>query len=306
MIGMPKLGIVTVLYNSEKVLKEFFESLDRQTFRDFTLYVIDNASPDGSLREAERLSRQVSFPCMTMPQPENWGVAKGNNLGIEAAMNDGCELILLSNNDVVLNDPDTLRIMVDKMTGSDIDILCPKINYYAESNRIWAAGGDYTMLDTCTLHYGRDEIDRGQCEEEKVIRYTPTCFAMIKTSLFRKIGIMDEWYFVYYDDTDFMYRAWKSGAKIVYTPATMLLHNESVCTGKGSPFKHYYLARNQLYFIKKNRNMPVFLTMLLYRTLTFSLLHRWTMEKPLWKAELKGLREGFKASLKYRNTNMLK
>ena len=295
---MSKLGIVTVLYNSESVLPDFFEGLSCQTYQNFILYIVDNSSPDNSLDIAEQLSKTVSFKCKFFPQSKNLGVATGNNIGIHAALNDQCDLILLSNNDVVLNHHSTLQVMVDKMIQSNIDILCPKILYFQEPNRIWAAGGTYIKNDTGTFHYGRNEIDSGQCDNEIEIRYTPTCFSMIKSSVFSKIGLMDDWYFVYYDDTDFMYRACNSGAKMVYTPDTSIFHNESFCTGSDSPFKHYYLARNHLYFIRKHRPLSTYLIILFYRLSALFLKHMWTRDKKLWKAEFTGLKDGIKASFR--------
>lgn len=294
---MSKVGIVTVLYNGESMLDEFFESLENQSFKDFTLYIIDNKSTDNSLSKARALAQRMSFPSVFYAEEQNWGVAKGNNIGIRAALADKCEYVLLSNNDVVLNNTDTLEIMVNKMDQTDIDILCPKIYYYYDKSVIWAAGGTYRKNDTGTYHYGRDQKDEGQCEEERSIRYTPTCFVIIRADVFNKIGMMDEWYFVYYDDTDFMYRAWKAGLKMVYTPATSIWHNESVSTGPGSPFKHYYLARNHLYFVRKNRSLNVYASVVGYRYLAFTAKHMWTRKKELVRAEWKGLRDGLKASL---------
>lgn len=103
-----RIGIVTVLYNSENVLEDFFRTLDRQTYRDFSLYVIDNHSPDNSLDRARELAATVRFRTEIIAEPENWGVAKGNNIGIVRALAEGCEYVLLSNNDIVL-EPDTLE-----------------------------------------------------------------------------------------------------------------------------------------------------------------------------------------------------
>lgn len=295
---MSKLGIVTVLFNSESVLPDFFESLNNQTYKDFILYIVDNSSPDHSFAIAEKLSTDVGFKCIFLPQSKNLGVAAGNNIGIKAALNDGCDLILLSNNDVVLNHDSTIQIMVDKMTHSNIDILCPKILYYQEQNIIWAAGGTYIKNDTGTFHFGRNEIDNGQYDEERDIRYTPTCFSMIKASVFSRIGLMDESYFVYYDDTDFMYRAWKNALKITYTPDTSIFHNESFCTGSDSPFKHFYLARNHLIFVKKHRPLLTFMMIIAYRYSALFLKHMWKRDKKLWHSELNGLNEGLIKSLR--------
>lgn len=294
---MSKVGIVTVMYNSECVLPEYFESLENQKFKDFTLYIIDNNSPDHSLNLAKELSTQVSFKCVFLPQNTNWGIAKGNNIGIIEALKDQSNYVLLSNNDVVLNHDDTLEVMVNKMDNSDFDILCPKIYHYSDPKIIWAAGGNFVNYDTNTSHYGAHQIDNGQFEEERSIRYTPTCFVIIRSDVFSKIGYMDEWYFVYYDDTDFIYRANKAGLKIYYTPQTSILHNESSSTGRESPFTYYYFARNRLYFVRKHRPNYIFWIITITRYLAL-LKHKWLREDAIWKAELKGLNAGLHKSLK--------
>lgn len=296
---MNKIGIVTVLYNSEKVLQEFFETLDKQTFKDFKLYVVDNASPDNSLEEVERLAKTVSFDTEIIAEKENWGVAKGNNIGIKRALEEGCEYILLSNNDLVFNHDDTVEVMIKKMyDNKNIHILTPKIYRYQDPNAIWFAGGDFNKYKTGCIHYDRDKQDVGQFEIEKKINYGPTCFCLIRKEVFDKIGLMDEWYFVYYDDGDFMYRALINGLNYYYTPSTSILHNESYCTGKGSPFKFYYQARNQLYFINKFQNKKILLRTIGYRYAALFLKHCWKNDKKLWKAELKGLNDGIKKILR--------
>ena len=291
---MAKVGIVTVLYNSEHVLNEFFESLNCQTFKDFTLYVIDNNSPDKSLEVAKSLADKVAFSCVFFPEKENWGVAKGNNIGIKAALKDKCKYVLLSNNDVVLNHADTLELLVNKMDNSDVDILCPKIMYYDNPQLIWAAGGDFILHDTATIHFGAKEKDLGQFDRERFIRYTPTCFVLIRGSVFSNIGYMDEQFFVYYDDTDFMYRAWKSELKIQYYPGTSILHNESSSTGAQSPFQIYHMSKNRQLFVRKHRPLSVYAMVLFKQFCAFSLKHIWRNPTSLWRAELSGLIDGLK------------
>ena len=95
-----KIGVVTVTYNSEPVLEEFFDSLTAQTHKRFVLYVVDNASKDQTL---EITRRRTDLSVILIANAENLGVAKGNNQGILAAVNDGCECVLLLNNDTVFH-----------------------------------------------------------------------------------------------------------------------------------------------------------------------------------------------------------
>ena len=252
---MSKIGIVTVLYNSEPVLEEFFQTLGEQTEKDFTLYLVDNASKDTSLELSRRLAATADFPCVFFAEKENWGVAKGNNIGIEAALADGCEYVLLSNNDIVLR-PDTIENLLRGMKEMDADMAVPKI-YYHDSGLIWCAGGRYRWLMGDTQHIGEKEEDNGQYDSPCFTEYSPTCFMLIKSDIFRKIGMMDEKYFVYFDDTDFVYRAVKkNGKKLAYIPSSTLRHKVSTSTGQGSEFSHYMNARNGMYFARKNFIFP--------------------------------------------------
>ncbi|RYE38977.1 MAG: glycosyltransferase, partial [Hyphomicrobiales bacterium] len=87
-----RIGVVTVTYNSAKVLPDFFESTNRQIGCEFHLYVIDNASRD----ESVALSRTLAHCATTIiANPDNVGVAEGNNQGIRKALEDGCTHVLL-------------------------------------------------------------------------------------------------------------------------------------------------------------------------------------------------------------------
>lgn len=73
---MNKIGIVTVLYNSESVLSDFFTSLEQQTYKNFILYVIDNASPDNSLQIAREMADKMPFRVVFIENPVNGGIAR--------------------------------------------------------------------------------------------------------------------------------------------------------------------------------------------------------------------------------------
>ena len=138
---MGEIGIITVLYSSSAVLPDFFRSLDRQTLRGFTLYVVDNASPDDSFELSGHLAGSVGFTTVFLKNTTNVGIARGNNTGIAAARRDGCEWILLSNNDTVW-EPDTLKILREEVYRCGAEIAVPRIlqqntgnTWYAEIGR---------------------------------------------------------------------------------------------------------------------------------------------------------------------------
>lgn len=279
---MSRIGIVTVLYNSEEVLPDFFKTLNIQTFQNFTLYVIDNASSDKSVEVAKSLAQTVRFNTIIIEEPENWGVAKGNNIGIKRALEDGCDYVLLSNNDIVLK-PDTIENLLNGMETLKADMAVPKIFYHQYPDLIWSFGGRFHPYKGTTDQYGMMKPD-GSCYSKDIeCDYSPTCFMLISADVFTKVGMMDEKYFVYYDDTDFIWRAVKNhGLKLAAIANSVMHHKESVSTGgHRSDFGTYYLNRNKRYFVGKNykflRKYVTLAYITVYRNLIYPL--KWGKEK---------------------------
>ncbi|WP_248464289.1 glycosyltransferase family 2 protein [Pectobacterium versatile] len=249
--NIPKVGLVTVLYNGVEVLADFFKSLSSQEFPNYILYVIDNSPDAVAIDMSRRLAREYSIPCVFHKCESNIGVAAGNNIGIKRSIKDGCDYTILLNNDIDFNH-NTLSDLISFTRLHNEKLVVPKI-YYAGTNRIWMAGGKLSKYKGSTTHRGEGEVDSGAYDSIEYIDYAPTCFMLIDNSVFSTVGFMDEKYFVYYDDTDFVYRATKWGYKICYFPDVLINHKVSISTGGDrSPFSIYYGNRNRFYFINKN------------------------------------------------------
>lgn len=250
---MAKIGLVTVLFNSNSVLEGFFKSLSNQTFKDYHLYIIDN-TPDWSTDEIIA-SLYKNYPINSythIKNPGNYGVAKGNNQGIELSLISDTTHTLLLNNDIEFDQPDLLQQMYDCAIRHHETLIIPKILYYG-TGKIWMAGGSIIHSKGIINHVGEGEDDTPVYNKPGYFTYAPTCFMLIDNKVFNQIGVMDENYFVYYDDTDFIYRAIKAGNKIYYMPGLNVIHKVSSSTGGGeSVFSLYYSNRNRIYFIRKN------------------------------------------------------
>lgn len=292
--AMPKIGIVTVLFNSENVLREYFQSLNSQTYQNFTLYVVDNCSPDGSLELSMDELQKVNYPSSIIRNDENLGVAGGNNQGIKAALKDECEFVLLSNNDIVLKDS-AIESLYQGMIESEAEMAVPKI-YFHGSDTLWCAGGGFNLSSATTFHRGIWEQDQSQYEELEATEYSPTCFMLLGSSVFRDVGLMDEAYFVYYDDTDFVYRATiVKDHLLIYVPESIIEHKVSTSTGGNvSPFSAYYMNRNKIYFagkyLPKSTLAMVFTKSLLKLVAQFVVNHRGA--KVSWHRGMIGLFHG--------------
>jgi len=248
-----KVGLVTVLFNSAPVLPGFFESLHKQNFQNYWLFIIDNSLDDQSYIAAEKCIAQYGFKNITLIRnPENVGVASGNNQGIQLSLEMGCDYVLLLNNDIEFKDELLLEKMVALAEKGEEKLIVPKI-YFFNSGKIWCAGGKINAWTGITRHNGEGQVDRGQFDLAGYTNYAPTCFMLIHRVVFETVGMMDGKYFVYHDDTDFVWRSNLANFKIFYWPKGEIWHKVSSSTGGAtSPFTVYYGERNRLYFIGKN------------------------------------------------------
>lgn len=249
----PKIGLVTVLYQSDEVLPDFFQSLAIQSFQDYHLYIIDNSTNPHSQRLIDELHDRYPMINYTyVGNLGNRGVAEGNNQGIQLAIDAGCSHTLLLNNDIVFRQMHLLQDIYQRALDSGDKLVVPKILFYG-TDKIWMAGGRLDKWRGSTAHVGGLENDGPEYQVAGYFNYAPTCFMLIDNVLFEEIGMMDPVYFVYFDDTDFVYRATKRGYKVYLMPELIVFHKESASTGGvDSPFFAYYFNRNRLLFIRKN------------------------------------------------------
>ena len=291
LVHVAKIGVVTVTFNSESVIHGFMQSILTQTHASFRLYVIDNDSRDSTLEEMEKYTdRRITV----IQNNNNLGVAEGNNQGIVAALKEGCDHILLLNNDTEFG-PDLLACLLEEMAALNADMIVPKIMFFDLKNVVWCAGGYFRKWNGySTGHRGEGIIDGGQFNQPKVIQYAPTCCMLIGATVFSKVGLMDPLYFVYYDDTDFCWRANVLGISLWYTPKAIVYHKVSSLTGgNSSDFSIRHATRNRVYFVLKN--MGVFqkvCCLLLYQIIFFSKLLLFRDSWRIYKMKVAAYKEG--------------
>lgn len=293
---MKKIGLVTVLYNSNDVLDGFLKSVSSQTHTNYILYIIDNSpSSESDNLLNELLVRYDIESFVHIKNETNVGVAKANNQGIELSINDGTNYTILLNNDIEFYDVNLFETIVDRAIADNESLVIPKILFF-DSKKIWMAGGKFVMTKGLANHIGEGEEDNGKFDKEGYFKYAPTCFMLINNKLFDEIGLMDEKYFVYYDDSDFVYRAYKKGYLVKYLPQIQILHKISSSTVAGSNFSIYYANRNRIYFIRKNfKNLDFIVAM------SFTLVSRFiqciTRAKAVRKIIAKAVADGFKIAV---------
>lgn len=285
-LGALRIGVVTVTFNSGAVLPDFVSSVASQGDVDFTVYVIDNASRDGS---ADIVASITDARYVLIRNEANLGVAEANNQGIRLALKDGCSHVLLLNNDTAFGPGFFSRLLHESVSGGHA-IVVPKIYYFDQPQKIWCAGGGlYRLRGYSTWHRGEGQVDTGQFDTAEATGYASTCCMLIESGVFSAVGLMDERYFVYYDDTDFVLRSRRVGIGIWYCPSATMRHKVSSLTGgRRSEFTLRMMTRNKIYFMKKHMPGAIFA---LYRTIyTLYLLLRWIFGRDSWNDLLLRLR----------------
>lgn len=246
---MNKIGIVTVTYNSSLVIDEFLDSMVKQTWLSWQLYIVDSASQDDTLKKVAAYSDNR---IIVLPQSQNIGFARGNNIGIAQAISDGCNELLLINNDTIFA-ADFLSKLLKSRSQYSNTILTPKI-YYPDNRTIWCVGGGFKPERAyAAYHRGENEIDNGQYDNDYYCDFVPMCCVMIPLPVWEKVGQLDEKYFIYSEDADWFYRAHKLGIKLMYCFEPLLIHKVSSLTGGAkSRTGAWYGSRNRIYFLRKH------------------------------------------------------
>lgn len=252
---MSKLGIVTVTYNGRSVLPDFVRCLKAQTHDDFVVYVVDNHSTDGSADEAERLLLEAGLTHQIVRNDANRGVARANNQGIRLALEQGCGRVVIANNDIEFAADTFARVA--RMPADPKVLIAPLIVFHDAPDVIWSAGGHVSWLRGVPRTRGYRRRERSRFSKPGYTGHAATCFLVVPAQVFGDIGLMDEDFFVYLDDSDFVVRAVRAGCRILFTPEPVIHHKVSVSTGGAdSPFTIQQIAKNTILFLHKNNSPP--------------------------------------------------
>lgn len=248
-LNQPKVNIVIVNWNGLEDTLELLESLSKISYINYKIVIVDNNSAND---EAEKLENISKGKAHIMKCEENLGFAGGNNVGIKYSLEEKTEYVLLLNNDTTVQ-PDFLEILVNKFESENqAGIVSPRINYYDEPEKIWSEGGYISRLRGSGFAYS-DKLETEIGTVDKSVTFVSGCCMLIKRDVLLKVGLFDENYFLYTEDTDLCLRTIKAGFKIYVDPHSKIYHKVSNSTKKSlTALPLYYTTRNRLYFAKKN------------------------------------------------------
>ena len=253
---------LTLNWNQLDDTSECISSLLAQGVSDLHIVVVDNGSTDGS-----PIVLKQRFPEITLlANPINLGTTGGNNVGLRWALAAGAESVFIVNNDTEL-EPECLSRLQAAIRPPDIGGASPLIVYYSQPGMIWASGGCYNRFTLEQMGERRGQPVPVHWNDRLERDYLTTCGLLIKRSVLEAIGLFDERFFIYYDDSDLCLRARRVGFRLLLTPDARLRHKVSASSGgTDTPRERYLMARGSGLFFRKHTRGLQWLCVLPWRT----------------------------------------
>lgn len=244
----PRVAIVILCYNGVEDTLACLRSLQALDYPAgaFELVVVDNASADGTSEAVRRTFPQVAV----IETSANLGYAAGNNVGLRHALAGGHAYALLLNNDTEVA-PDFLSHLVE-VAESDCSVGAagPTIYYAERPDLIWSAGGVVDWRRGMSRMRGIGERDQGQYAEVSEVDFATGCALLMRRTALEQVGLLDERFFMYYEETEWCARLPRVGMRTVHVPQARLWHKIPVADRVDKPYVAYYMTRNRLLFLR--------------------------------------------------------
>lgn len=245
----PKIEIVIVNWNGKNDTLECLNSVRSIEYPNFNVVLVDNGSSDGSVAAI-----RDSYPAMTIIETgNNLGFAGGNNIGIRKAIEQGADYVFLLNNDTTVDAKILYALLDASQSINDKGIVGAKIFYHADPNLIWYAGARWDSRRMEFEHIGFGQYDSEEFRATTETEYICGCALFSHVEIFNRIGLLDERFFLIFEETDFCYRAKRNGYRCFLAPDAKVWHKISVSFGgANSPLYKYFITRNLLVWAEKN------------------------------------------------------
>lgn len=259
--NLPLVSVVTVNYNQSEVTCEFLRSFREISYPRTEIFVVDNASPNDEPTIIKERFPEINF----IRTKTNLGFAGGNNVALPYCKG---KYILFINNDTEV-ESGFLEPLVEVLEeNQQIAMVSPKIHYFHTPNTFQFAG--FTPIHPITIRnfaVGFGEKDTGQydmtCETGSIFGAA----MLVPMEAIKKVGMMTEKFFLYYEEHDWAEHFKKAGYKIYFQGKSLVLHKEAISTVKESPFQIFYLTRGRILYARRNNRGFTKLLSLLYLNL---------------------------------------
>ncbi len=243
---MNRVAIVVLNWNGIDDTLECLDSLQQQTYKHYSIIVVDNGSKDESVAKLKTYAANHTNTTVLYNEV-NKGFAGGVNTGIQYALDHDFEGVALFNNDAVA-DKDWLKELVKAMKG-DIGITTGLL-LHLEGQTIDRTGDWYSIWG---LPFPRNRGDAVESAPKGDFVFSCSVGASLyNLGMLSEIGFFDEDFFAYYEDVDVSFRAQFAGYKVFYTPKAIAYHKQGASSAKIPGFTVYQTMKNLPLLFAKN------------------------------------------------------
>jgi len=225
-LKLRSVNLFVLNWNGRDLTLDCLSSLEKITYPNVKVYVIDNGSSDNSVTAIRN-----QFPDYEIiGLPENYGFARGNNAGFELVKQKADYTIFLNNDTIV--DPNFVEPLINAMeSNSTVKQSTPKIFYADNLDYIWFGGGKVSLWAGWIRHLGIRQKDSMQFSFNRNVDYATGCCVCMRTVDFESIGMFDESFLMYGEDVDLSLRFRKQGGQILFVPESKIWHKVSSSIG---------------------------------------------------------------------------
>ena len=251
MVKNSKVAIIIVNWKQYELTKSCLFSLKKINYNDYQIILIDNES---NLKELKVIKNQFDN-IITFSNERNLGFTEANNIGIKHAIKNEFEYVLLINNDTEV-EKNFINPLLDSLEkNKNLGAVQPLILNFVNRKKVWNAGGFLNKF------FGYSYVNKNKELIKNNIDWITGCCFFIKVEVIKKIGLLDESFFAYYEDVDWSIKIKNTGFDLAFINSSVIYHHGSkssqneLSEGTLSPFVHYLNIRNHILLLRKNRDI---------------------------------------------------
>jgi GT2 family glycosyltransferase len=284
--------VVLLNWNGYADTLKCVESLRKSKSSGVQIVVVDNGSTDESVVQLQKLSPKVDI----LETGKNLGFAGGCNAGIRFAMQSGADYIWLLNNDTEV-DLVALSAMIE-MAESDtaIGAVGSVIHSMSQPSQILVWGGGHINFFLGTSHHFTDRVPDDR------IDFLSGASILIRRSMIEQLGLLDDSFFMYWEDADYCFRLRRAGFRLAVAPESKIWHKEQGSVGKKSVPLDVYFNQSAVRFFAKHASFPVIpvAASVTRRLARWALMGDWPRFRAVWS----GIRQTRVSLLAQRSNNL--